>query len=1308
MATIILGAVGGAIGSGLGGSVLGLSAAALGQAAGATIGNVIDQRLLGTGSGAVETGRVDRLRLTGASEGVPVPRIWGRTRVGGQVIWASQFIENTDVSRVGGSKTGTKVTEYAYSVNLAIALCEGEIVGVGRVWADGAELVVDQLAMRVYHGDEDQLPDPRIEAIEGPGAAPAYRGIAYVMLEDLDLAPFGNRVPQFTFEVLRSAGGAEVPDLMGGVRAVALIPGTGEASLSTAPADTGAPGGALPDLSDAVMPALAAAMDGTRPVNVNTPTGRTDLEVALGQLTTELPNCRSVLLVVSWFGNDLRCGACRVRPMVELPDKGPEWHVCGLDRGGAELLPKLEDRVVYGGTPSDHTVREGIAALRAAGQSVVFYPFLLMDQMAGNALPDPWGGGIGQPVLPWRGRITASVAPGREGSPDRTAEATSQVADFFGAAQLGHFALNGDRVVYSGPPDDWGYRRFILHYAWLAKAAGGVDAFCVGSELRGLTQLRGAGDGFPAVTAFRILAAEVRAILGPKVKISYAADWSEFFGYQSPEGQHYFHLDSFWADANVDFIGIDNYVPLSDWRDGEDHLDAAAGWASVQDLDYLQANIAGGEYFDWYYRDEADRHAQIRTPIEDGEQGNPWRFRAKDLQGWWRNPHLGAGGPSPWVPESKPIWFTELGCPAVDRGTNQPNVFYDPKSSESFLPWYSDGRRDDAIQQQYHRAMIAYWGREENNPVSAVYGGAMVDMARAHVWAWDARPFPAFPALTEVWSDGPNWTLGHWITGRTAAQPLSSVVAEICHRAGVAAVDVSRLYGIVRGLRVASTDTARSVLQTLMLAYGFDVAERDGTLVFAMRGQPMRAALTPARLGAREGGAVELVRAAEADIAGRVRIVHVEAEADFDIRAVEASLADDPGVLASQTDLPLVLLREEAQGVAERWLAEARVARDTVQLSLPPSTRLGAGDVFALDLPEGRRFWRIDRMDLMEAVEVSAVRVEPGVHLPSDQPAAIPRMRPFAAMAPVLPVFLDLPLLTGAEDPRAPHLAVTTAGWSGPVAVFEAFPEQSFALVEQIGRRAAIGVTQTPLARAAPGRWDRGAPLLVRMLGAGLRAASPAAVLAGANSMAIGRGGPGPWEVFQFAQATLVAPGLWALSLRLRGQAGTEVDMPEIWPEGSMVVLLDNAPRQIPQAPALQGVPRRYRIGPAARAHDDPAYVEVEAVFDGIGLRPYAPAHLRATSAEGGDLAVTWIRRTRIGGDDWSAEDVPLGESAERYRVELRRNGVVRRSAEVTEPRWTYPAATRAEDGVVAPFVIAVAQVAPNHGPGPFTEIVIE
>ncbi len=177
MATIVLSAVGAAFGASVGGGIFGLSSVVIGRAIGATLGRAIDQRLMGVGSSTVESGRVEHFRLTGASEGTPVSQVYGRMRVGGQVIWATKFQENTETTSAGKG-TSTTVTEYSYTVSLAIAICEGEISRVGRIWADGKELDRSTLSMRVYTGSEDQLPDAKIEAVEGAGMVPAYRGIA--------------------------------------------------------------------------------------------------------------------------------------------------------------------------------------------------------------------------------------------------------------------------------------------------------------------------------------------------------------------------------------------------------------------------------------------------------------------------------------------------------------------------------------------------------------------------------------------------------------------------------------------------------------------------------------------------------------------------------------------------------------------------------------------------------------------------------------------------------------------------------------------------------------------------------------------------------------------------------------------------------------------------------------------------------------------------------------------------------------------------------------------------------------------------
>ncbi|MGI3168237.1 baseplate multidomain protein megatron [Pseudooceanicola sp. C21-150M6] len=1285
MATLLLSAAGAAIGGSLGGTVLGLSSVVAGRFVGAVLGRAIDQRLMGQGSDTVETGRVERLRLMGTGEGDPVVRVHGRMRVAGQVIWATQFEEV--VTETGGGKglpSRPTVRDYSYRVSLAIALCEGEISGVGRVWADGAEIATDDLGMTVYRGRMDQPPDPKMEAVEGTGLVPAYRGTAYVVLEDLDLGRFGNRVPQFSFEVARPAPVEIGPDDPArAVRGVAMIPGSGEYALATTP----------------VTVDLGAG--NVRLANVHAASGKADLPTALDQLEMELPECRSVSLILCWFGDDLRCDRCFIRPCIEFTEQEGEempWSVAGLDRASAEQVPLEEGRPVYGGTPADASVVEAIREMTARGLKVMIYPFILMDQMAGNVLTNPWTGEAGQPVLPWRGRITGSAAPGVAGSPDGTAAAGVEVAAFFGTAAAADFTV-GDGVVSYGGPDEWRYNRFILHCAALSAAAGGVDAFCIGSEMRGLTQLRD-DLGFPAVGQMQALAAEVRALL-PGAKLGYAADWSEYFGYQPQDGtgDRYFHLDPLWADANCDFIGIDNYMPLSDWREGEAHLDAH--WGDIYALDYLRSNVEGGEGYDWYYHSAEARAAQIRTPITDSE-GEPWIWRYKDIRNWWLNAHYERIGgirqaePTAWEPQSKPIWFTELGCAAMDKATNQPNKFLDPKSSESVPPYHSTGARDDLIAMQYLRAIYSYWDDVSKNPRSVIYDGRMLDMDRAHVWAWDSRPFPWFPANEAVWSDGANYARGHWLTGRASSRSLASVVTDICAASGVYEIDTSRLWGVVWGMEEPLGGTPRQALQALMLRFGFDAVEREGVLRFRMRDGRADRVLEPGRLALSDEveGGLEEARASEAELAGRVRVRFVEAHGAFETVAEEAYLPGaDTDVVAGQ-ELRLVMLRGEGRQVVERWLIEAQVSRDTARLALPPSEGdLGPGDV--VEIAESG-LYRIDRVERAGMLLAEAVRVDPEAYRPVVVDGDALRAPEFVPPVPVLPLFLDLPLMTGAEDPVAPHLAVVANPWPGDVAVYSsAVAGEGYVFDQLVESWSVIGVTETALQAAGPGRVDRGAALRVRLTRGALASISDAALLAGGNLLAIGDGSPSGWELMQVRDVVALGGGGFDLSYRLRGQLGTDAGMPAVWPAGSYVVAMNGRPGQIALTPAQRGQTRHFRIGPASRDLGDSSYRAVSHAFQGNGLKPLSPVHLRVSGT--GDLDVTWIRRSRVDGDGW---DVPLGEEAERYRIEVRDGATLLREAEVTAPQWLYSAAMQAADGGTAGRELRVAQISASFGPG--------
>jgi hypothetical protein len=459
--------------------------------------------------------------------------------------------------------------------------------------------------------------------------------------------------------------------------------------------------------------------------------------------------------------------------------------------------------------------------LKSRGLKVTLYPFVMMDIPPGNALADPWTGVGSQPAYPWRGRITCDPAPGRSGSPDGTAIAATQVAAFFGELS------------------DWGYRRMIRHYAQLAASAGGVDAFLIGSELKALTRVRSASGVYPAVDHLVDLAAEVKGILGTGTVVTYGADWTEYGSHvveaAATEGR--LPLDALWASSGIDAVGIDYYAPLSDWRDGANHLDRAVATA-ITDRDYLRSNLSGGEAFDWYYADDAARSAQTRADIADS-LGKPWVFRQKDLWSFWSNAHhervdgVELSTPTAWVPQGKPIWLTEVGCPAVDKGANQPSVFPDAKSSEGAYPYFSNGRRDDLIQRRYLECVLAafdpdYGADAATNPISAIYSGRMVDPSGLHLWTWDARPYPVFPAATNVWSDGPNWETGHWLNGRFGSSPLEGLVSAVLADAGMADFNVDALGAGPDGYVIDRPMSPRDALDPLASAYAFDAAEMAG------------------------------------------------------------------------------------------------------------------------------------------------------------------------------------------------------------------------------------------------------------------------------------------------------------------------------------------------------------------------------------------------------------------------------------------------------------------------------------------------
>ncbi|KZL06756.1 hypothetical protein PsAD2_04269 [Pseudovibrio axinellae] len=1049
--------------------------------------------------------------------------------------------------------------------------------------------------------------------------------------------------------------------------------------------------------------------------NRHTLAAQTDWELSLDLLEGSCPNCKRISLVVAWFGDDLRAEHCTIAPRVEaLKTTSPiEWRVAGLSRGQARLVSYVDGKPAYGGTPSDSVIVEAIQDLKARGFEVMLYPFIMMDIPEGNGLPDPYGGAE-QQRYPWRGRITCHPASGQPGTPDKTLIGGYQVVYFMGFADPLDFGWDGESVTYSGD-DEWRYSRFILHLAKLAQVAGGVDAFMIGTEMPGLSSVRTTGNFFMFASLMAFLAGQVRSMLGADTKISYAADWSEYHSYRPNDGSGdvLFHLDLLWADENIDFIGIDNYLPLSDWRDGQGHADHAPGAQSIHDVNYLKSGIEGGEYFDYYYASAADRESQIRSPIEDLGHGEDWIFRQKDLRGWWESAHHNRPGgirsndASEWQPKSKPIWFTEYGCPAIDKGTNQPNVFYDPKSSESEVPYFSSGVRDDLIQRRYLRATQEYWAQEAgNNPISPVYGGPMVDPVNMYAWAWDVRPFPSYPIESDTWADWGNFTTGHWLSGRLGGVSADGLARLLMQRCGLVEgedFDCAGADGVGDGFLISSVTSARSVLETLGAAFFFDAVESGGRVEFRSRRSlyPLKQINAQSMIDqGKDKERVAIVRAQETELPAVVRVTGYDSSNDFNTVTAQALIDAASSERVVITDLPLVTNYERLQGISEGLLQEAWASRERFTFTLAPTElQIEAGDLLELELSGGTYSARVTGVKDGEARAVEAALYDAPVYEGTQgAQRAFVSQGEYLQVAP-LAVFIDGPLLRDQDTPWQGYLTGYQLPFSPGMAFLSSPITSGYELRAAIDQTGILGELVADLPAGPLYRWDMGNLIKVKLYSGELASLEDSLVFAGGNALLI-EGINGEWEVVQFAQADLVGARSYSLSKILRGQRGSELAMGAA--TGARVVVLDGGIVQNGLSRSELGLPLNWQAGRAGAGVGSQDYTSYLQTFTGKGERPLSPVHLSSTRAGDDSILIGWVRRTRTGGDSWEAEQVPLGEEAEHYEIEIRDGEAVKRVLSSTSQSITYSAAMQVEDfgALASSFEIQVFQLSAAYGRG--------
>ena len=390
-------------------------------------------------------------------------------------------------------------------------------------------------------------------------------------------------------------------------------------------------------------------------------------------------------------------------------------------------------------------------------------------------------------------------------------------------------------------------------------------------------------------------------------------------------------------------------------------------------------------------------------------------------------------------------------------------------------------------------------------------------------------------------------------------------------------------------------------------------------------------------------------------------------------------------------------------GLADAMLLDLWAGRETAAFALPRHAQaVEPGDICDVTVRGETQTLMVTRIEDGAARRIEARSIDPAILSPTpDAPRVLPPRRTTPASPPEV-VFLDLPLLTGGEPPYAPRVAAFARPWPGAVAIALGTAEAGFIPRQAIEQAAVMGELTEPLGPGPLWRYDRANRMTVRLYGGALASLPELAVLNGGNVAAVGSPETG-FEVIQFRLATMLDAITLAARGLLRGQGGTGDVTAGGHAAGARFVLLNGAVAPLAIGEAEAWLSLTARCGPADTIYDPDLFVDVLLSPARRGFKCLPPVHLRATrDAVSGDVAISWVRQTRTGGDPWEPVETPLGEASEAYRIDILDGVTVVRSVTTLMPSFTYPVAQQTADFGALPGEIGVRvrQVSATEGPG--------
>ena len=552
---------------------------------------------------------------------------------------------------------------------------------------------------------------------------------------------------------------------------------------------------------------------------------------------------------------------------------------------------------------------------------------------------------------------------------------------------------------------------------------------------------------------------------------------------------------------------------------------------------------------------------------------------------------------------------------------------------------------------------------------------------------------------------------------------LADIVSAECLQSGLLSagdIDVTALASTtVRGYRIGSVGAIRSALEPLQAAWPFDVVQHGYQIRFVARGVASVVTIPAADLDARGAGqqpGVQITSSREMDsqLHRRVTVQHLDYDREYNSGTQYAERLNTAAINATILDLPIVLTATEAAGKAEVLLYLYWLERYDVAVNLPPTyNQLEPGDVVTLITPEGNVSLRLTAIHYTSdgRLECKAKYSSAAIYTPTAIGAS-PAISGPTTITPVgasVYVLMDLPHISSAQDGPSFLAAMTgaLAGWDGGVLMQSTDAGGSWSSLHDFGPPgSAMGTCGNSLGSVDHRVIDNASLLSVTLTQGELFSVTQLAMLGGANHFAYGA--DGRWEIIAAQTCALVSGTTYTLSNLLRGRFGSEQYM-STHANGDSLILLDTTDvAAIVMGTGTIGLSYLYRgitVDLDISTDSNLAFT-----YRGVNLKPLSPIALTGNRDASNDWSLTWIRRTRDGGEWRDNVDASLGETSEAYQIDVYADGTyatVKRTISTTAPVAAYTSAEQTTDfgSNQATLYLKIYQISATVGRGyPLTQ----